>query len=169
MFRSKTLGALAILAIAGFGGRPLALAQGPPVTINDASPLKILSPRGWVEGSNDRELTDADPNLTVTKVRVIQRVGDAQEVAFSGERCRIDLNHGPRRVFVRGNMNHGKGLSVNSGGSLKRDYDRTPDRKNYTSRNAGDRITNVTVKKRGMTVLDIPHASSPVTIEITYQ
>jgi hypothetical protein len=92
-----------------------------------------------------------------------------QEVDFAGEPCRIDLNHGPRRVFARGNMNGGKGLSVNSGGSLKGDYDRSPDRTRYTSRNAGDRITNVTVKKDGKTVLDIPKASSPVTIEIFYQ
>ena len=72
-------------------------------------------------------------------------------------------------MFARGNRKHGKGLSVNSGGSLRGDYDHTPDRQRYTSRNAGDRITNVTVKKNGVTVLDIPHASSPVTIEITYQ
>jgi hypothetical protein len=162
-------GALTILAIAGFGGRPLALAVGPPVTINDGSPLKITSPRGWIEGSDDQELTDTDPSLTVTKVRVTQSGGKAQEVDFSGELCRIDLNHGPRHVFARGNMNGGKGLSVNSGGSLKGDYDHTPDRTRYTSRNAGDRIANVTVTKDGKTVLDIPKAASPVLIEILYQ
>jgi hypothetical protein len=155
--------------MAGFGGRPLALAQGPPVTIGDGSPLKIDSPRGWIEGSDDRVLSDADSNLTVTKVRVTQKAGKPQEVDFSGELCRIDLNHGPRRVFATGNMNGGKGLTVNSGGSLKGDYDHTPDRTRYTSRNAGDRITSVTVTKDGKTVLDIPKASSPVLIEILYQ
>ena len=169
MFRWKTLGALAILAMAGSGGRPLALAMSPPVTINDGSPLKIFSPRGWIEGSDDQELTDTDSSLSVTKVQVTQSDGTVQAVDFSGEPCRIDLNHGPRRVFARGNMNGGKGLSVNSGGSLKGDYDRTPDRTKYTSRNAGDRIANVTVSKDGKKVLDIPKASSPVTIEIFYQ
>lgn len=153
----------------GLGGGSLALAQGPPITIGDGSPLKITSPRGWIEGSNDQELSDADQNLAVTKVRVTQGGGKAQEVSFSGELCRIDLNHGPRHVFARGNMNGGKGLVVNSGGSLKGDYDHTPDRKRFTSRNGGDRIQNVTVTKDGKTVLEIPKAVSPVLIEITYQ
>jgi hypothetical protein len=155
--------------MAGLGGNWQALAQGPPVTINDGSPLKISSPRGWVEGSDDQELSEANPNLSVTKVRVTQRNGNPQEVAFSGELCRVELDHGPRHVFARGNMNGGKGLAVNTGGSLKGDFDRTPDQKRYTSRNAGDRIQRVTVKKNGQVVLNIPQAASPVLIEVFYQ
>ena len=169
MFKLKTtLGALTMVALAGIGGRPPALAQDPPVTITDGSPLKITSPRGWTE-NNDQELADLDANRAVTQVSVTQQGGQPQVVGFSGEVCRIDLNHGPRRVFVRGNMNKGKGLVVNSGGSLKGDYDRTSDRRRYMSRNAGDRINSVTVRKGGRNVLDIPRAVSPVVIEITYQ